>query len=61
MGWKLRVALTNGPERRGLLTMWTSPKGVHASVPGDKLHSSYHVDGQRHITGAPTRDTYQRR
>jgi hypothetical protein len=61
MGWKLRVALTNGPERHGLLTVWTSTKGVHASVPGDKLHSSYHVDGRRHVTGAPDKDTYKRR
>ena len=62
MGWKVRFALTDGStEKRTLLTLWSTPKGVHATVAGDKLHSSYHVDGQRHVTGDPDKDAYNRR
>lgn len=54
--------LTDGsPEEGHLLSIWTTRTGLPATVAGHDLHTSYHNDGRRHVTGAPARDEHGRR
>jgi hypothetical protein len=50
--WKQRVALIDGAsEPRHLITILIIPDGVGATIRGQRLHTTYHVDGRRHVTG----------
>jgi len=59
--WKLKVVFTNGSESRELLVLVRAGAEIYASVPGDRLHSSYHLDGRRHVASDGKRDSFGRR
>jgi hypothetical protein len=59
--WRLKVVLTNGSEKRELLVLVRAGSEIYACVPGDRLHSSYHLDGRRHVAADGKRDRFGRR
>jgi hypothetical protein len=53
--WQVKAAITNGPDSRELLVAWRGGRQIIATACGTTPHSTFHLDGRRHIAVGPKR------